>query len=86
MSTKTENNESLIWMLYELEEAKEHLESLLTELSENEVITEEEFKVYMGHIYAHLNRAWNSRNRETEVREENWEEMRKFPTDIEPIG
>ncbi len=86
MTNKKSNRERITWILYELDEAKEHLESLIKELSENEVISDEEFRIYMGHIYAHLNRAWNSRNQEKGISDENWEIMSKFPSDLEPVG
>lgn len=42
-----------------------------------------EFEVEMGHAYGHMNSAFNSRGKEKIVIEnENFEEIRKMPTDI----
>ena len=78
------NNQNYIaWsqFIYELEDAKEHLENLLKEIQADDEYGEEELRIDLGHVYAHLNRAWNSRNTEKE-----WESNSKFPVDIEPVG
>jgi hypothetical protein len=72
--------------IYELEDAKEHLENLLKEIQADGEYGEEELRVDLGHVYAHLNRAWNSRNTEKEINEKEWENNSKFPVDIEPVG
>ena len=73
-------------LLYELEDAKEHLESLIAQLSQNGKIDEQDYMVQMGHIYAHLNRSWNSRNNVGECRGKEREVFTSFPKDIEPCG
>ena len=45
-------------------------------------IDDSEFQIDIGHIYSHINRSWNSRNR---VGEENFNLESKFPNDIKPI-
>lgn len=72
--------------LYELEDAKEHLEKLISDTQRDSAYSEEQFRVDLGHVYAHLNRAWNTRNNENGATEENWDIMTKFPTDLEPVG
>ena len=72
--------------MYELEDAKEHLENLIKEVESEEEYGEEELKIDLGHIYAHLNRAWNSRNSVEGTTKENWEAMSEFPKNVEPIG
>lgn len=72
--------------LYELEDAKEHLENLIVALQSDSTYDEEQFRVDLGHVYAHLNRAWNTRNSESGATKENWESMSRFPSNIKPVG
>jgi len=74
---------------YELEDAAEALAALLREM-EAEDFGEPEFRVNLGHVYAHLNRAWHMRDAATDVALDPSEEQReawtRFPTDLEPVG
>jgi len=72
--------------LYELEDANEHLEKLIVALQSDSSYDEEQFKVDLGHVYAHLNRAWNTRNSESGATEENWAAMSRLPSDLTPVG
>ena len=47
-------------LMYELDDLNEHLESLIDEMNDKGEISVEEYQVQIGHLYAHLNRAWNS--------------------------
>ena len=83
------NDNPVAWamLITELDDAREHLEELLKGLSESDEMDEDsEFSVYLGHIYAHLNRAWNSRNQEDEISQEQWLLFSQFPKDIKPVG
>lgn len=86
MINKKDNHVEWVLLTDELHEAKEHLEQLTTEMFEDDDFDEDAFAVMLGHIYAHLNRAWNCRSSEKGITEEDWDEISKFPTDIEPIG
>ena len=44
------------------------------------------YAVDVAHVFAHLNRAWNSREFVGEMSEKQWEEYRSFPNDLEPIA
>lgn len=72
--------------MQQLEDLQEHVQTLIKEMSENNEYGEEEFAVDVGHLYAHLNRIWNSRGRVEEPTEEEWLEDTKFPKDITPVG
>ena len=72
-------------LLYELEDAKEHIDNLANQMNKEGRIDEVDFKIQLGHIYSHLNRAWNSRNRKEEFTDEAFENESKFPTDLSPI-
>ncbi len=69
-------------MSYNLEEVVEHLQELSNLVIPDASIDEEEFKVYMGHIYAHLNRIWNQRNHIGDISDEQLEQYSEFPVDI----
>ncbi len=71
-------------LMYELEDAKGHLESMIEEMDKDLGFSEENFRIDLGHIYAHLNRAWQIRNFEDVSTEERDSEI-DFPKDIEPI-
>ncbi len=74
-------------LMYELEDAKEHLEKLIAQMNKDGTIDEEvEYKMHIGHIYAHINRGWNSRNIVGEYDERERETFSSFPSDIEPCG
>lgn len=86
MINKTENPVSWTLLLTELDEAREHLESLTNKMNETGSIDDSEFSVDLGHVYAHLNRAWHSRNQDAEITEEQWPVFSQFPKDIKPVG
>ncbi|MGB7208813.1 MAG: hypothetical protein WBD27_09165 [Pyrinomonadaceae bacterium] len=73
-------------LIYELDDAREHLETLLKEMSEAGDFTDEDFAASVGHIFAHLNRAWNTRNVVSEITSERTDAMSQFPTDLKPVG
>ncbi|WP_321532349.1 hypothetical protein [uncultured Desulfuromonas sp.] len=45
-----------------IEEAKEELESILSDLASDPEYTEGELRIALEHAYHHLNYAWNIRN------------------------
>ena len=73
-------------LLTELDEAREHLEALIKSMNEASSVEESVFAVDLGHIYAHLNRAWHSRNEPTEISEQQWAAFSAFPKDLNPVG
>jgi hypothetical protein len=76
------------WTLlgYELEEVKEHLDSLLAGLDPENGIDEVDFKVQVFHLITHLNRIYNSRNHEGEVTNETFSEYSEVPNDFSAMG
>ena len=73
-------------LITELDDAQEHLKSLINEMTAKGALEEAELQSSLGHIYAHLNRAWNSRNNTFEITENQWREFSQFPTNIDPVG
>lgn len=73
-------------LVYELTDASEHLKSLLDELETHGGSDEEDYKIQLGHVYAHLNRAWNCRNRKGEGTEDERDRESMFPSDLDPVG
>ena len=73
-------------LLTELDEAQEHLEDLAERMRRDDDVNESEFAVQLGHVFAHLNRAWHSRNQASEISEQQWPTFSQFPQDLAPIG
>lgn len=73
-------------LMYELEDAHEHLSKLIHKMQESGSIDVESYAVDVAHIYAHLNRAWNSRDFVGEMDDSQWESFRPYPNDLEPIA
>jgi hypothetical protein len=75
-------------LLYELADAHEHLGALLAQLQAAGSIEGPDFAVQLGHVFAHLNRAWHGRGdpRLDTVADELHAERCQYPTDLPPIG
>ena len=86
MINRDDNPVGWAMMMYELTDAHEHLGTMLKEIENDSEFSEEEFRVHLGHIYAHLNRAWRCRLIPEEMTESEWESGREFPDDIQPIA
>jgi hypothetical protein len=71
--------------MYELEDANEHLATLISELGSVKELSEEDFAVQMAHIYSHLNRAWSTRNTLGTISEVQRHSASQYPRDLEPI-
>lgn len=80
--------DQVAWSLFlqSLDDGAEHLAALVKEISSNPDYSEEELRVDLGHVFAHLNRAWNSRHTPRELSDVEWEELRRFPSDLEPLA
>jgi hypothetical protein len=70
--------------IYELEDALEHLGNLVKDVEHAEHYDEDAFRIDLGHVYAHLNRAW--RRRAKALADDEWESASGFPDDLTPIG
>ncbi len=86
MINEKENYLAWVQLIDSLDEAKEHLEELTNRMTQDNDFEEADFSVHLGHVYAHLNRAWNGRSSEKGIVDEDWNEISKFPTDIKPAG
>ncbi len=71
---------------YELEDVIEHLKEISGQFSGDGDIDEEDFKVRIGHVYAHLNRIWNARNHIGQISIEQSDQYTQFPKDITLYG
>lgn len=85
MINKSENYVEWALLIEELDEAKEHLEKMIFSMIEEKDYEESDFRIDLAHIYAHLNRAWNSRNIKSELNDDEFSALSKFPIDIEPL-
>ncbi|MGH0029281.1 MAG: hypothetical protein ACQGVC_05795 [Myxococcota bacterium] len=68
--------------IHELDDAKEHLDELIQKLVASGRYEEPELSVELGHVFAHLNRAWRMRDLANQPEEPS----SSFPTDLEPVG
>ena len=72
-------------LMYDLDDAREHLDSLMAQMQNDPEFDEACFRVLLGHIYWHLNRAWNRRDVVDDQLEISDPNVGRFPDDIEPI-
>lgn len=86
MINEKKHHEAWASLVTELDDAREHLEGLIQKMQQSGVIDDADFTVDMGHVYAHLNRAWHSRGQESEITEKQWSAYSQFPRDLNPVG
>ncbi|MBY0572262.1 MAG: hypothetical protein K2P84_01160 [Undibacterium sp.] len=86
MIDKDKNPVEWAGLMYQLEDAHEHLGKLISEMMNDPEFDEEIFKIQLGHVCAHLNRAWYSRHANRYITEETWITASQFPDDLDPIG
>ena len=86
MIRKSDSPVAFSTLFYDLDDAKDHLIELIDAITNNSEYTEDEYRVELGHIYAHLNRAWNNRNLEDDSQEPDHDESRRYPQDLDPIA
>jgi hypothetical protein len=72
---------------FHLREAAEELNRTVAKIERNESYGVGELRVAMGHLYQHLNTAWNGRDQTdekfAECTDESFHSFRKFPSDSE---
>ncbi len=69
----------------QMQDAQESLSDLIQNMFEAGKIDDTEFQIRITHIYHHLNTAWNSRNRDREPIDDDFEIEEKFPKDIDRL-
>jgi hypothetical protein len=78
------------YILWNLKEARESLDQLITDMQAEADYDFGEFRVDMEHLYHHANRAWNARDASPESTEAcsqaDFDRWRQFPQDIELIS
>lgn len=70
-------------LMYELEDAQEHLTSMIANMNSDADYGEGNLRVDLGHVFSHLNRAWHRRGNIDGLDEVEWLEASKFPTDLD---
>jgi hypothetical protein len=71
-------------LLYELGDALAHLGSLIKDIEARPGYSDGDLRVDLGHVYAHLNRAWWQSSKP--LSEDDWELASRFPDDLAPAG
>jgi hypothetical protein len=86
--TNAEHPVAWAMLMDELVDAREHLGALIGQMAAEGAIDESDFRVQLGHVFAHLNRAWHGRDdtRLDDVSGELHAERSKFPDDLAPVG
>lgn len=72
-------------LMYELEDAQEHLATLISKMSSQVDYGEVNLRIDLGHVFAHLNRAWHLRDLTEDLDQEQWQRASQFPKDLDPI-
>lgn len=70
--------------MYELEDAYEHLGKLIKDVEQVKDYDNTHFRIDLGHVYAHLNRAWRRGVKPLADSDRDW--ASRFPDDLTPIG
>lgn len=78
----------LAWcmLMDDLEDAHEHLGNLIKDITAGPDYGEPELRIDLGHVYAHLNRAWRRRTMTEDFDDGEWETAGAFPEDLDPIA
>lgn len=84
MINRKDNPVEWALLMYELTDAREHLSDLIDGMGESEDDDETGYAVLLGHVYSHLNRAWNNRNAKAGL-ESRWLEHSSYPDDLQPL-
>lgn len=83
MINKSEHPVGWAMLMHELEDAQEHLAQLIANMDSDPDYGEGNLRVDLGHIYAHLNRAWHRRDVEEDLPDNGFEAASQFPKDLE---
>ena len=88
MVDKSKDYAAWVAVVQELDDAVEHLRALMDEMNE-EGFGDVELRLGLGHVYAHLNRAWHQRDtteqEQAAFTEEQFREWSRFPKDVDPV-
>ena len=88
MLSQKEHPVAWAMLIYELADAHEHLGALLAQMQAAGGVEDAEFAVRLGHVFAHLNRAWHGRGdrHPDAVPDEQHAERSQYPSDLPPVG
>ena len=81
MINKNDNPVEWALLIYELDEAREYIEEQLHQMK-NDDFCDIEFAILLGHVQAHLNRAWHVLNLKCLMSQEEFEIFNQYPTDL----
>lgn len=72
-------------LMYELEDAREHLGALISQMNATNDFDEVDLRIQLSHVFSHLNCAWHRRDKTADFNEDEWVAASRFPSDLEPI-
>lgn len=73
-------------LVQELADAHDQLGDPIERMTQKNRCDENVFRVDMGHVIAHLNRASARRNMGRELTNSEWETLQEYPEDLKPIA
>ena len=88
----TQQSHPVEWamLVTELSEAHEHLGALIDRMVRDAHADPDgddtTFRIDLGHVFAHLNRAWHTRDHEGDISHERFRHFSRMPDDLEPVG
>jgi len=88
MLTNADHPVAWAMLMYELSDAHEHLGDLIKKMNREGQIDEDSYRIHLGHVFAHLNRAWHGRDDERldTVSDDASRERSQYPIDLLPMG
>ena len=72
-------------LMDDLDDAKEDLASIIADMQNDPEFDEASFRIRLGHVYWHLNRAWRRRHGVDKFSEADAATAGAFPDDLEPM-
>lgn len=81
------NDHPVEWagLMYELDDAHEHLAQLIDEMNAAKEYDEVDFRIQLQHVFQHLSRAWHRRTFARDMTQEEWDAASQFPQDLDQI-
>ncbi len=86
MINQIENPVEWATLVYELTDAREHLTNLIRDIESQSDYSTENLSIDLGHVFAHLNRAWFRHNKTGELSDAQWDDASQFPQNLIPVG
>jgi hypothetical protein len=71
-------------IMYELEDAQEHLTALIFEMNAAGEFHEADLRIQLGYVFSHLNHAWHRQDKPDGLNQGERQDDSRFPIDLDP--